>query len=137
MREILFRGMTIREKWVYGNLIKTDKGYLINHSLDFATKVSPNDKYAFALFEDEISAVSKNTIGQYTGLKDKNGKMIFEGDLFKIGAEKETFEVVYESGCFLAYCNGKQYGLLGELMMCFVEIIGNIHDNPELITNPK
>ena len=63
--------------------------------------------------------------------------MIFEGDIFKIGAEKETFEAVYESGCFLAYCNGKQYGLLGELMMCFVQIIGNIHDNPELITNPK
>ena len=137
MREILFRGRTIREKWVYGNLIKTDKGYLINHSLDFAAKVIPNAKYAFALFEDEISAVPKNTISQYTGLKDKNGKMIFEGDLFKIGAEKDTFEVVYEPGCFLAYCNGKQYGLLGELMMCFVEIIGNIHDNPELITNPK
>ena len=137
MREILFRGKTICNKWVYGNLIKIDKGYLIHHSLDFATKVIPNAKYAFALFENEISAVSEKTIGQYTGLKDKNGKMIFEGDLFKIGAEKETFEVVYESGCFLAYWNGEQCGLLGELMMCFVQIIGNIHDNPELITNPK
>ena len=151
MREILFRGMTIREKWVYGNLIKTDKGYLINHSLDFATKVSPNDKYAFALFEDEISAVSKNTIGQYTGLKDKNGKMIFEGDIIRSTFDyKETNEVIIGvvevdkyNPCFVIHYkyNGNKHDCYEyDFIQCYLrtnEVIGNIHDNPELITNPK
>lgn len=122
MREILFRGMTIREKWVYGNLIKIDKGYLIHHSLDFATKVIPNAKYAFALFEDEISAVAKNTIGQYTGLKDKNGKMIFEGDIVKAAC---GFSGVVNYDDFIYY-------KVERAIDDNIEIIGNIHDNPEL-----
>ena len=126
MREILFRAKSITSgKWIESMTIA--RGTI---------KRKMND-YFIEDNNGEWKGVYHETIGQYTGLKDKNSKMIFEGDLFKIGAEKETFEVVYESGCFLAYCNGKQYGLLGELMICFVEIIGNIHDNPELITNPK
>jgi len=70
---------------------------------------------------------------QFTGLKDRNGKEIYEGDLFKLGAEKEVFEVRFEHGCFLAYHNNKQYGLLGELQMRFILVIGNIYENPELL----
>lgn len=136
MREILFRGMTIREKWVYGNLIKTDKGYLINHSLDFATKVSPNDKYAFALFEDEISAVSKNTIGQYTGLKDKNGKMIFEGDIIAGDGEDMPNRIVEWSNDYLEYFVGLGQDVWQSPLYDVVlpEVIGNIFDNLNLLT---
>ena len=130
MREILFRGKQLHtNNWVFGDLFQWKHFNGKSFQKQFAINAQG--------FGTGQSLIIPETIGQYTGLKDKNGKMIFEGDLFTIGAEKETFEVVYESGCFLAYCNGKQYGLLGELMMCFVEIIGNIHDNPELITNPK
>lgn len=136
MREILFRGMTIREKWVYGNLIKTDKGYLINHSLDFATKVSPNDKYAFALFEDEISAVPKNTIGQYTGLKDKNGKMIFEGDIIAGDGEDMPNRIVEWSNDYLEYFVGLGQDVWQSPLYDVVlpEVIGNIFDNLNLLT---
>lgn len=136
MREILFRGMTIREKWVYGNLIKTDKGYLINHSLDFATKVSPNDKYAFALFEDEISAVAKNTIGQYTGLKDKNGKMIFEGDIIAGDGEDMPNRIVEWSNDSLEYFVGLGQDVWQSPLYDVVlpEVIGNIFDNLNLLT---
>lgn len=64
---------------------------------------------------------------QYSGINDKNGAEIYEGDRFRIGSGKKIFEVRFEHGCFMAFYNGKQYGLIGEIQSCFIEVVGNIY----------
>ena len=127
MREIIFRGKNLNNKWVYGDLIRIDKGYIIHSNKDLTTNVIKNAKYALAFYQEEVSAVSEKTIGQYTGLKDKNGKMIFEGDIVK---------ATWGFSGVVDYENFIYREAEGEIDDD-IEIIGNIHDNPELITNPK
>ena len=73
------------------------------------------------------------TIGQFTGLFDKNGKRIFEGDIYSMGEESITYVVVFRRSQFI----GKQIGSSSyaglEYWESDIEIIGNIHDNPELL----
>ena len=116
MREILFRGKRKKgdKRWVEGDLLHGYSGFGIT-----------NRYYAGSSFE-----VVLETVGQYTGLTDKNGKKIFEGDIVKISND-EIFEVKYEDGGFTA-------GLfLGDWDYGHVEVIGNIHDNPELMEVEK
>ena len=77
--------------------------------------------------------VIPETVGQYTGLKDKNGKRIFEGDICKHRSNYSGNTVIsvvaYTDGHFLALvCENSGFELSEKL-----EIIGNIHDNPELL----
>jgi hypothetical protein len=114
-REILYRGWSIGEfTWEYGFLSWVDtprgRGYFINNK-----------------------RVDARTIGQYTGIDDREGEKIFEGDIFKIGAENNIYTVKFDYGCFLAYEDDVQVGILAELSTMFIKKIGNIHDNKELL----
>ena len=77
--------------------------------------------------------IDPETVGQYTGIDDREGEKIFEGDIFKIGAENNIYTVRFDYGCFLAYENDVQVGILAELATMFIKKIGNIHDNKELL----
>lgn len=126
MREILFRGKRVDNgEWVYGNLnygtieIKSIKdSYYIS---DF--DVNPWDKKFYLVIPESV--------GQYTGLTDKNGKKIFEGDI--VSTPRYNGVVVYGTGC---YCieHGNNSPAIDIVMNDFdVYIIGNIYDNPELL----
>jgi len=135
-REILFRGkLEYNGKWIYGDLLQYENGDVAI----FGEKLSS--------FGCECTEMSKrdrvipDTIGQYTGLKDKNGVKIFEGDIVIIGEKLKT-KVVYYDGAFRMQSEFSPTPTdttdMGYMMREFsVRIIGNIHDNPELLKGGK
>ena len=120
-REILFRGKDIYGKWLYGDLINltNELKQICNH-----TQL------------EHAHSVDIKTIGQYTGLLDKNGKKIFEGDIVK--DEQSGYEYVIkwfsEYACFaLANKNGHMEYDVDEFEMLVNDLIvvGNIHDSSD------
>ncbi len=131
MREILFRGKSLRNEWVYGGYVGICNGGKIAE----LTVIHIIEKC-----DNEL--VKTETVGQFTGLTDKNGKKIFEGDIVKIhrkylnaGCEEDClYEVIWHKHwCCWALRN------LKPTQCCYLsdvkdgEVIGNIHDNPELL----
>ena len=149
MREILFRGKRMdNEEWVYGwHFADT-----ADCSLKKAGKCEcPHDgsKYFIVEWVDdyheyEERQVIPNTVGQYTGLIDKNGKRIFEGDVCRFhewskGEMCWVGKVHWEHQQFVISGGpNKECETMFELCMSRfipenIEVIGNIHDNPELL----
>lgn len=131
-REIKFRGISIDE-WVYGMLCKVNEGDT-EHGEPIKYKIQTDEKeygeYVKCFITDE------NTIGQYTGLHDKKGKEIYEGDIVLITRPciLEKGEVKFINGCFTI----KSKDTLLMLYQCEInnfklEVIGNIYDNPDLL----
>ncbi|EAF2334596.1 hypothetical protein CKY55_07745 [Listeria monocytogenes] len=122
MREIEFRGQNINGHWAHGNLA------IIKEKLDRAEIGAYISNSAGAPFAYQVRP---ETIGQYTGLKDKNGKKIFEGD---IGWDEhnECYGVVkFEEGKFLYVWENIAEDLWE--VADGIEIYGNIHGNPDLL----
>ena len=125
MREILFRGKRLDNgEWYYGS-------YLFLHisSVNWtgAKMGKPEDVHYIVNDQDINYAVYPSTVGQYTGLKDKNGKLIFEGDILLFRAGR-THVVRFEDGAFIL-----EDTAIPIPFAIKSEIIGNVHDNPELI----
>lgn len=125
MREILFRAKRRNGEWREGSL-------MFYPDVNRAYMSSGEFKSIGGIVE-----VDKNTIGQYTGLKDINGKKIFEGDIMSfVDSDGETIyvSVVFDAGAFLINENGE---IISETLASFLDlgfcIAGNIYDNPDLV----
>ena len=137
MRELLFRGQTRKKgnkvwmngkpvdgNWVYGGIFKGEGCYSVLYTYD------PIDK----------RVVYTDTIGQYTGMTDKNKVKIFEDDILKL--RRTIYVVEWKNGCLYAVQkNNLKAGVsvVNKLIHLLVEegaeVIGNTHDNPELLEN--
>lgn len=125
MRDIIFRGKRLdNEAWVYGDLIENQGRYFIYHAMS-ETSIEDNDDGRIVVAAVEVDP---DTVGQYTGLQDKNGKKIFEGDILSDGAF--TYEVRYKGTGFVTILDGHVYTMDTRPTKI---VIGNIHDNPELL----
>lgn len=130
MREILFRGKrTDNGEWVEGYLYITQNG---EYEISNYCKYYDWERYTYIVIPE--------TVGQYTGLLDKNGKKIFEGDIIQSLETKETAVVQWfpEHSAFMVWCkSSNEVGFLYECTKSNIEVIGNIYDNPELLEVSK
>ena len=120
MREILFRGKDIKGNWHIGLLANIGNAWYISNKAGVST--------AFEVIPE--------TVGQYTGLTDKNGKKIFEGDIVNFKTTAYHFKncrIKYQS-CYARYCAIDNKGYEYPMDKAFeYEVISIIHDNPELL----
>lgn len=141
MREILFRGKRIsNSKWVEGFM------YSQHFPLEF------RDDFYIRCYDTDYLVIPE-TVGQYTGLTDNNGTKIFEGDILDVSSDVAYggvavhrlgyFVVEFHNGCFMKsalddpqlsfFDNAKRKGLYHFISTDIHKIVGNIHDNPELL----
>ena len=141
MREILFRGKMDNGEWVYGSFCM-DAREQFNGLCGVDGFIRLYDK---AKGKMQTYEVDRETVGQYTGLMDKNGKRIFEGDIvaqnwydYDEPRDDSFGKVVFcEYDCSFSVMDVNKDGFM-PLGRCGsyhweVEVIGNIHDNPELL----
>ena len=133
MREILFRGKRIdNSEWVEGNFCMDaiEQLYGCNTGMDgFIRRFNPE------IHKSNMFEVDRETVGQFTGLTDKNGVKIFEGDIAHVKARSCSF-----TGCVIYWPEEARYVCKTKFDMRYAicnkfefEVIGNIYDNPELL----
>ena len=129
MRKILFRGRrTDKGEWVYGFL--------------WVNRTVTRETVYITDVMGEMFQVHPETVGQYTGLKDKNGVKIFEGDVvgYLNSIESGNGVVIFDACAFpFNWIDIDETDSLLRYFQCSkeLEVIGNIHDNPELMGETK
>ena len=131
MREILFRAKRIdNDEWTYG---------FYGEVFNLRGEVLP----AIRQKNDYWRAIIPKSLSQYTGLKDRNGKKIFEGDIVEFKDKNYSKSLNYRrivtfgNGCFLLKNIKTGVHTNFNMYQCEYCVIGNIHDNPELLEDNK
>lgn len=145
MREILFRGKRIDNgEWVEGFYVclfeKKDGFYQANHYIfDGNIRFGEETYTGHGNYYKEViickRKIYEKTLGQFTGLTDKNGKRVFEGDIIKKTNEGRHPQI-FTANIYTSFRANEEvyYSPCDHFTeSCEYEIIGNIHDNPELL----
>jgi len=145
MRDIEFRGKDITTgSWVYGTYLKhqTYMPYPIgssnNDREDYVHLILTSGFADWGMKRGvDCFSVHEESVGQYVGLKDKNGNKVFEGDILLYSNNYKS-TVWYKNGAFVrSYGNSNVYLVYDSFMnndcLCDYEVIGNIYENPELL----
>ena len=129
-RKIIFRGKNIHTgEWLYGDYHREGKTHYITKPEQYLREYAPIE-----------FIVDGKTIGQFTGLLDKNGKEIYEGDvILQQGySGKKPMLVRFEHGAFIVgWHGGSSTQTRPMLIQKRCEVLGNIYDNPELISKKQ
>ena len=135
MREILFRGKRVDNgEWVEGYYVYDNSGQTTEHPTAYIVHLNKHPcGWSLIPFE-----VIPDTVGQDTGLTDKNGKKIFEGDIVKTNKfnepnKKYIIKYNLQFGAFIGEDKYHMYFTTFDGDSDQFEVIGNIHDNPELL----
>ena len=130
MRETLFRGKRFdNDEWIYWDKygrITDINGEPTKTEIDMPTLLR------YPIYISDLPIINDGTVGEYTGLTDKNGKRIFEGDI--LSGRGDTYKVIFEDGIFLI--DNSQYTTRLYVAIHIEkidEVIGNVYDNFELL----
>lgn len=123
MREIKYRGKRIDNgSWIYGGLSKWDnKAGIVPVGCSFSKTRGGSNEHVVSAY-----MIETKTVGEYTGLKDKNGVEIYEGDKYSYNDGYEYGVVVFENGCFNCVSQDQSFPIYS--MYSASEVIGNIHE---------
>jgi uncharacterized phage protein (TIGR01671 family) len=137
MKQIKFRGL-YEGQWVYGSYHYSADGK--HHYILASEKLLSHDGGYMSLHSKEVWEVDGKTVCQFTGLSDKLGKDIYDGDIVD---KKFKWVVCFSDGAFYVKNEYAIAYLLSEVIRkrrvagCPIEVIGNIYENPELLNNGK
>lgn len=151
MRQIKFRGKRLDNgEWVYGDLLHIAGGCLIYFGSNTDTAepdIESNSPVAVELFNEEVAVVAPDTVGQFAGPTDKNGRKIYEGDIITVKGRYPRvvlWDKMMWALMLTEYYHDKVFWVMNlqhpgvdwwEEYSDEIEVIGNIHDNPELLKN--